>query len=353
MRILIARTDRIGDVLLSTPVIKAVRGKFPGAYVAFLVRPETADIVRNNPGVDEVIICDKLKTHKGLTGIFRLSSRLSGLKFDMALILHPTNRVHLACFFAGIPRRVGFDRKLGFLLTDRLAHTKQEGVRHETEYTLDVARRVGADTGDKRPVMCVPEGVREAAASLLRAHGIEAGMRAVAVHAGASCVSKRWPAENFARVAETLARDYGVSIVLVGGKDDAAYSREVARGVRDKINPADLTGKTSVSLLGGVLEKCALLISNDSGPVHVAVAVGTPVISIFGRKDPGLSPDRWAPLGPRDVALHKDAGCDVCLAHNCDKGFLCLKAVTPGEAALAAGRILEPRFDPSRQIPGL
>jgi ADP-heptose:LPS heptosyltransferase len=158
------------------------------------------------------------------------------------------------------------------------------------------------------------------------------------VHAGASCPSKRWPPQRFAQAADLLSEKYGADIVVVGGKGTEEISRKVISSMKRKA--FDVTGKLSLGALAELLLRSRLFVSNDSGPVHVAVAVGTPVVAIFGRKDPGLSPRRWGPLGPRDIVLHKDVGCVKCLAHNCDKGFKCLTAVTVEDVVRAAEKIL-------------
>ncbi len=148
-RILIVRTDRIGDVLLSTPVIKNLRDAYPNAYIAMMVSPYAKEIVDGNPYLDEVITYDKDGKHKGWLRSAKFAKRLGQKKFDLALILHPTNRVHLVTFFAGIKKRVGYNRKLGFLLTDRVEHTKQLGQKHEVEYNLDLVRYLGIAPQDK------------------------------------------------------------------------------------------------------------------------------------------------------------------------------------------------------------
>lgn len=338
MRILIARTDRIGDVILSTPAIKAVRDAYPDAYIAFCVSPEALEIVDKNPYLNEVIVYDKKKKYRNLFGMIRFILKIRRKRFDTALILHPTNRMNLACFFAGIPRRVGFDRKMGFLLTDKIPHTKQEGKKHEMEYTLDVVRKIGIEPVDKKLYMSLHKGVEEEVKKVFEENGIERIGNIVAIHPGASCPSKRWPEEFFAETIEKLVKKYGARVIIVGSSSDEKTGRAIMDYLT--VKAVDLTGKTSLSILAGILSKSRLFISNDSGPVHIAVSVGTPVIDIFGRNDPGLSPRRWGPLGPSDIVFHKDAGCIRCLAHNCDKDYKCLKAITPDEVVSAAKNFL-------------
>ena len=148
-RILVIRTDRIGDVILSTPLIKALRKNFPRSFIAVMVRPYARDIVLGNPYLNETIIYDKYGAQRPFWKSIKFAWDLKKKKFDLALILHPTNRAHLVTFLAGIKKRIGFDRKMGFLLTDKIEHRKQEGQKHELEYTLDVIRRLGIEPEDK------------------------------------------------------------------------------------------------------------------------------------------------------------------------------------------------------------
>ncbi len=338
MRILITRTDRIGDVMLSTPVIKAVRDRYPDAYIAFCVGPQAFEIVDKNPYLNDVIVYDKKGKHKSIFGITRFIFGIKRIKFDMAIILHPTNRMNLTCFLAGIPKRIGYDRKLGFLLTDKIPHTKQEGKKHEVEYTLDVIRHIGIEPSDKRLYMSLHKDTERKIKEIFQTHDINKMDKIVAINPGASCPSKKWPIEYFSEVIDRLNKEYGAKVIILGGPDSKEAARLLLGSIKTKA--IDLTGKTSVSLLAGILSKSHLFISNDSGPVHIAVSVGTPVIAIFGRSDKALSPKRWGPLGPSDVVLHKDVGCRICLAHRCEKDFKCLKVITADEVVEAVEKFL-------------
>jgi heptosyltransferase-2 len=337
-KILIVRLDRIGDVLLSTPVIRAVREAFPASHIAVMVQDYAKEIVAGNPYLDEVIVYNKSGRHKGFSGNFRFLWRLRRKKFDMALLLHPTKRTHLLAALAGIPNRVGYNRKLGFLLTTRIEHTKQYGLKHEVDYALDLLRHIGIDPKWRTLYMPVNSRSEERISEIFKSSGIGKNDLCIAINPGASCVSKRWPAAKFAKVARSLIEKYGAKVVIVAGGADKKLGDEVAALIDgDCVN---LSGKTSVADLASVLRRVKLFVSNDSGPVHIASAVGTPVVAIFGRNDRGLSPRRWGPVGERDTILHKDVGCDICFAHNCKKGFKCLEAITVDEVLAAAGKIL-------------
>ncbi|OGX29243.1 MAG: lipopolysaccharide heptosyltransferase II [Omnitrophica WOR_2 bacterium RIFCSPHIGHO2_01_FULL_49_10] len=338
-RILIVRTDRIGDLLLSTPAIKAVREAYPGAHIAVMVQPYVEEIVDGNPYIDEVILYDKDNKHKGFFGSLGFIFELKGKKFDIAIILHPTDRSNLIPFLAGIPERVGYDKKLGFLLTKRLKDTKHLGEKHEIDYNFDVLRAVGIVAKDRTLYMPIKAEYERVIDRFMALNDIGSKDVIVAVHPGASCPSKRWPAYRFGRVADELMDKYNVRIVIIGGPSDVKTVKEVGTGMLR--SPMILSEEHSLGEVAALLKKCRLLISNDSGPVHIAVAVGTPVVSIFGRLDPGLSPQRWGPVGPNDIVIHKDVGCEECLAHNCKLSFKCLDAITVEDVLSAAERLLK------------
>ncbi|MFA5156882.1 MAG: lipopolysaccharide heptosyltransferase II [Candidatus Omnitrophota bacterium] len=342
-RILVVRTDRIGDVLLSTPVFKALRQAYPSAYIAAMVSPYAKEIVEGNPYIDDVIIYDKDFKHRSWSRSMKFASRLRKKHFDLALILHPINRSHLIAFFAGIKRRIGFDRKLAFLLTDKIKHVKQEGDRHELEYTLDLVRYLGIEPQDKQPFMPLKPDSEKWADELFSRESLTAQDRLLAINPAASCPSKIWPAERFAETADKLADKYGFKVLIFSGPKDTKLAETVLGHMQHRV--INLAGKTSVSQLASALKRCSLFISNDSGPVHIAAAVGVPVISIFGRNQKGLSPKRWGPVGPLDIILHRQAGCIECLAHNCLKDFACLKLIKVDDVVKAADTILEARRD--------
>ncbi len=337
-KILIVRLDRMGDVVLSTPVIKAIRGAYPESHIAMMVRTYSRDIVEGNPYLSEVIIYDKNGTHKGLIGNLRFIRELRNKKFDTVVVLHPTNRTHLILRLSGIPDRIGYDKKLGFLLTKKIPHTKQFGMKHEIAYNLDVLKYIGIEPKDSKLYMPVNSISERKITKLLTANGVNNSDLLVAINPGASCASKRWGIEKFAKAANGLVEKYGAKIIIISGDVDKHFGDGLALLIKN--NCINLSGKTSIADTASVLRRVKLFISNDSGPVHVSCAIGTPVIAIFGRGDRGLSPKRWGPSGRSDIVLHKDAGCDICYAHNCRTGFKCLDSITPQEVLDAADQIL-------------
>jgi lipopolysaccharide heptosyltransferase II len=338
-RILIARTDRLGDVVLTTPVIKLLRREFPDAYIAFMVRPYTKDVLINNKDIDEVITYDKDQGQQSFVDTVKFAMNLRKKQFDMAIAMHPTNRVHMIMFIAGIPVRIGYDRKLSGLLTKRIIHRKQEGTFHEVEYNFKMLENAGISTENADPIPYMFTGSEEK--KYVDSIFLDKGLteKVVAIHAGASCESKRWPVERFAEVCRDILKNYGCDIVLIGGPDTSEINAKISEITKAKIH--DMTGRFSVGELAEFLRRCKLLISNDSGPVHIATAVDTPVLSIFGRSSAGLSPTRWKPIGDRNIVIHGNAGCDDCKAHNCENDFRCLEVVTSADVMEGVEKMLD------------
>ena len=337
-KILIVRMDKIGDLVLSTPAIKAVRDAYPDSHITVLVRPYAREIIEGSPYINEVITYDKTNGNKGLLKNIKFIMSLRKKKFDLALVLHPKNRTHIYIFLAGIPVRVGYDKKMGMLLTKKIPHIKQYGLKHEIDYTLDLLRYIGIEPKDKSLYIPINEASEKKISDILAKNNVSDKDLIVTIHPGSSCPSKRWKSERFAMVADSLAQKYKAKIIIIAGPSDKIFGDKMAALMKSE--KIDLSGKTRVADLASILKRSSLFISNDSGPVHIACAVGTPTIAIFGRNDRGLSPRRWRPTGKRDIVLHKDLGCETCLSHNCDRSFACLDAISVEEVLDAADRIL-------------
>ncbi len=304
-RILVIRLDRIGDVVLTTPVIQRLREAYPTAFIAMMVRPACRELIDGNPYLNDVIDYDKDGVHHGWFRTIQFARGLRRYRFDTAIVVHPTRRSHWIPWLAGIPARIGYGRKDGWLLTHRVPHHKQEGERHEAEYAMELLQVLGLHpSGPLRPFVPVASTRSQDIERRLAQQGVKAGEALVAVHPSASCVSKRWMPDRFAQVADQLIETHGVRVVLIAGSgDDARNAEAVERAMRHR--PINVAGQLSVGELAALLARCRVLLSNDSGPVHVAAAVGTPVVALFGRAQAGINAARWRPLGPRHVVLDK------------------------------------------------
>ena len=327
LKVLVVRLDRVGDVILSLPAVAAIRERFPNAMISVMVRPYTQALIEGHPLVDETIpyFYEKGGRHRGL-GNLRFIREIAKRRFDIAFILHPSLRSNLVPFLAGIPYRIGFRSHAPFFLTKSVVDRRAEGLKHESDYTLDIVRAFGIRSlpEKKMSLPVSPEEARKVSGILEQTPwGGNEGI--VAIHAGASCPSKRWPKERFLELAKRIMKEMPYRVAIVGGKEEV----ELGAYFRKEGGPRllDLTGRLDLKELAAFFKRCEALITNDSGPVHVAAAVGTRTLCIFGRNQAGLSPVRWKALGKNHEVIQKDVGCVVCLAHRCTIDFECLKAV--------------------------
>ena len=306
--ILLVRTDRIGELLLTTPAFGAVRESFPGAKITLLVKPSSSPVVEGNPCVDSIVRLDPGPDLDSIAKRLRFIRFLGGSGFDMVIIFNPSKFFNVAVFLAGIPVRVGYDRKLGFLLTNAIEDKKYLCEKHEVEYNLDLAKAARAGILNKKLCFPLAETDERAAAEILAQSGI-AGGAFVAVHPGTSNPEKLWPAERFARVCDKMIDAFGIKAVLVGGEDERGAAGEVKAKMRNAAT--DLTGRLALKEFGALLKRSALLISCDSGPVHIASAVGTPVVALFGEARPGGSSKRWGPYGEGHIVVGRPRVADI------------------------------------------
>ncbi len=334
-RILITRTDRLGDLVLSTPIFSAIRKKFPDAWITCLTAIENRAVVEGNLYLDEVILYDKKGREKNWFGNILLARKLASKKFDAVIHLHATNRMHFLTWLAGIPERVGWSRRLPWTLTKAYPDIKKEGVRHEAEYNFHLLQFLEISAPSiLQTFFPVHEKAQLSLERLLDEEKVSSQKPWIVLNPSASCPSKRWPAGYFASLIEKIHAHSESEIFVIGTRSDRTIANQIRQA--STIPFHDLTGRLSLSGLAELLRKSQLLISNDSGPVHMACAVGTPVVSIFGRKQDGLSSKRWGPLGEKSKVVWKDVGCTQCLAHQCQIQFLCLDAISADEVFQAA-----------------
>lgn len=337
-RVLVMRTDKIGDVVLSLPVLGALRRRFPAAFIALMVRPYTRALVSNDPCADRVLLYDKQGIGRSLWRTLAFAGQLRRLRFDCCLVLNPSVRNHIIAFLAGIPRRIGYHSKAGFLLTERLPNTKHRGEKHEVDYTLDLLSPLGIAVQGLRPQIVPDPGMTSWAQDYLAGLGLGGGTPFCMINPGSADPSRVWPAERYAAVADHLVRVRRLPVVITSGKPDAAVARQVLERMAE---PAvDLIDKTDLAQQAALISRCRLFISPDTGPMHIASAFNVPVIALFGRKDRGVGPQRWGPLSDTSRVIQKDVGCSQCLAHACRKGFLCLQAIAVQDVLAVVDAIL-------------
>jgi ADP-heptose:LPS heptosyltransferase len=264
-------------------------------------------VVEGNPCVDSIINLDPGPDLDSLAKRLRFIRFLGNSAFDMAIIFNPSKFFNVAAFLAGIPVRTGYDRKLGFLLTNAIEDKKYLCERHEVEYNLDLAKAAGAAVSSKKLYFPLTEADERAAAEILAQNGISGAF--VSVHPGTSNPEKLWPAERFALVCDKMIDVLGIKVVLVGGEEERGTAGEVKAKMRNTVT--DLTGKVALKEFGALLKRSDILISCDSGPVHIASATGTPVVALFGEARPGGSSKRWGPYGEGHIVIGRPKVTDI------------------------------------------
>ena len=316
-RILVVRPDRIGDVVLSLPVLNALRSRWPEAYLAMLVRPYTRDVLLENPCLDAIIEDEPDSHHRGMAGFFGQVRRLKTHGFDTALILMPTARIAWLLFMAGIPRRISVGRKVYHALTFTRSISRHRYIplRHESDYCLELARAIGA--GDHldggRPLIVVTEAERTRARAIL---GPAAGRPVVGIHPGNGRNAPNWTVERYDELARRIQERHEATIVITGSAAEATLAEAIGSRLDGPF--LSLAGKLTLRELIAVIGELDLLVSSSTGPMHLAGAQGVPTVSIFCPL-PARSPQRWRPLGGRDRILAPPSG----QCPTCERGPLC------------------------------
>lgn len=349
MKILVRATNWVGDAIMALPALRAVRAKFADAHIAIVARPYVADIYRGQGVCDELIAYDPRGAEKGIGGRERLASRLRAERFDAALLLQNAFDAAWLAWRAAIPERIGYARDgRGILLTKSIAVPKAGEIpAHEQFYYLELVRRAGwveRAEGEREISLAVSREARESAEAKLVAAGTRprsqansgapgsaSGLR-VAIGAGASYGSaKCWLPERFAEVANRLMSESDAEIILFGTAGETAVSNAIIAGMKRK--PIDLTGKTAIAELPALLSRCQLFVGNDSGAMHVASAVGLPVVAIFGPTDPFGT----APVTPKCTIVQEKPYCSPCFLRRCPTDHRCMTRVSV-ESVTAAAR---------------
>jgi heptosyltransferase-2 len=294
-RLLIHGTNWIGDVVLISPAVRALREAYPDAEIGYLARGALADALRGDTRVDEVIHYDRAGRHRPPFGTLRLARALRARRFDLAVLFPKSFESALISRLAGIPRRAGWRTDgRGMLITHGRPMGEEDRARHHVWQFFEPARFAGAapplpeELRVEFPVSAVD---REEARSLLEEAGLADRRFLLAVHAAASKEPRAWHAERFAEAASRIAGARGGTVLLLGGPADGATCARIRAACAGPC--VELWGRTTIPGMAAVIERADLFLGNDSGPMHLAAAVGTHTVAIFG---PG-SPERTAPVG--------------------------------------------------------
>ena len=336
MKILIRATNWVGDAIMALPALRAVRKRFPDAEITIVARPYVADIYRDQEICDQLIPYDPKGLHAGFSGRERLAAELRARKFDVALLLQNAFDAAWLAWRARIPERIGYARHARSLLLTQSVPLPRQGEipAHEKYYYLELLRRAGWGNSAKDETFIglrVPEEKRRSADEFLSKSGVRLGAVRIAVAAGASYGSaKCWPPLRFAEVANRLQSETEAEIILFGTAAEANVSTAISAEMPRP--PIDLTGKTAIADLPALLSQCQLFIGNDSGAMHVAAAVGLPIVAVFGPTDPHGT----APVTPRCSIVQQKPYCSPCFLRRCPTDHRCMTAITADMVQAAA-----------------
>jgi lipopolysaccharide heptosyltransferase II len=343
-RILAVRLDAIGDVLMTTPALRALKESRPGRHLTLLTSYAGAQVARLLPMVDEVLEYDApwMKATAPRSDIrpdLEFIDRLRRGRFDAAVIFTVFSQnplpAALLCFLAGIPRRLAHCRENPYqLLNDWVPEIEpHETIRHEVRRQLDLVAAVGARARDERLSLRIPPSSRPRVDRLLRELGIRAHQPWIVVHPGSTAPSRRYPAEGFAEAAGRLAREDALPIIFTGSDPE----RSLIESIRDAMGAPSfsMAGALDLGTLAALIARASLLLANNTGPVHIAAAVGTPVVDLYALTNPQHTP--W--MVPHRVLSHA-VPCRYCYKSLCPEGHHdCLRRVPP-EAVVGAVRAL-------------
>lgn len=312
-KILLVKLGAVGDLVIASALFDSLRKHFPRARIVLLTGKACRRTVENNPCLDRLILADDAVIFKGslwsrLGEVLRLVRLLRRERFDLAFVLHRAWPFNLLVALCGIPRRVGFARgREGVLLTHRVI---PQPARNERETYLDLLRALGAAVRYEGCFYYLSRQEDEFLAGFLRRHHIREEDHLIAIAPGGGknvksvMPSRRWPAENYGRLIRNILQEFPCRILLVGGPDD----RDVVSRIRlEHPQCLDATGM-SFGEMASVLRRCRLFIGNNSGPLHIASAMGVPTLSFNGPIDPL----EWVPPEPRNTILYKQVECSPC-----------------------------------------
>ena len=326
-RILIIKPRAIGDVILATIVTRNLRLAFPDAEIDFLTEPPAREVVENNPYLNRVLLYD-VKTHGPLYYI----REVRGRRYDLVIDLFGNPRTALLTRMSGAALRVGYDfrgRRYAYSL-----RVQPRGDRvHNTQFNLDALEAIGVPIVDRSLHVTIDDTDREYVSAFLAESSLQASPL-VALGTGGGWYTKRWALERFAELGDRLVARVGVTVIPVWGPGQ----REEAEKIRSLMKEtAFVPPPTTLRQLGALFERCAFLVSNDSGPMHLAAAVGTPVLGIYGPTNPLLQ----GPYGDHHLVVRKDGlPCLGCNYTGCPIGHPCMRDLTVDAVFQAAEHLV-------------
>lgn len=321
--ILVINTMHIGDLMLVTPALRTLRANYPKAHIALLTDKPLADLVRCNENIDECILIDKHGRDKGILALIRFIRQIRKRHFDLVINYHRNERASVIASFSGGKKIVGYAQPFFHRFFDHwmpnlaMADTPKDKVMHQTLCHLKVLQEAAGCTklDDRGLEMWLPPEEEKKASDLWQKEFAEDD-RVIAFNIGASWMTKRWIDAYFAECADHFIQE-GYHIAFLGGPTDVAIVKACIEKMKEKDSPKVhvFTGKVSLTVLAGLLRRCCLFLTTDSGPMHVGVAMNVPIVTMFG-----ASPvPTFYPYDGKDIVIKTPESCHPCGIHDCPK----------------------------------
>jgi heptosyltransferase-2 len=345
--VLVLQTSFLGDTVLTLPLISEIKRRFSKSKLTLLCSPHAKELLSDHPAIDEIIVDDKRKADRGYRGLWRKAKLLRTKRFTLALCPHKSFRSGLLLLLAQIPHRVGFSQsKSSFLFHRRV---NRDAARHDLERTLSILEGVGISLDQCRRKLELPITAerREKVAARLRSLGVDTSTILVGLHPGSVWATKRWFPEGFARLIGLLKERYACEVLLFGGPEDAECIGNIQK--LSGGHGMSLANRITLADLPAALSMCSVLVTNDSGPMHIAVARGVPVVAIFCATTPSLG---FYPYSSRAVVVEANLSCRPCSPHGGRRCPLttedCIHLIRPEHVLEAVGQLLDTAVQPSR-----
>jgi heptosyltransferase-2 len=323
-RILVKGTNWVGDTILSFPAVNALRCLFQQSHIAVLAKSHLAELWRANPDINEVISFDRAKGAQRIFDELRMSRLIKQQGIDLAVIFPRSFSSAWMIFLGGVPHRIGYKGEVrDWLLTERVARSTQILSAHRMYYYLHLIERLGRGPSPSLPTLSL-NGELEKWADNFLSHNSLRGRILIGFNPGATYgEAKCWPLEKFVELGKRLRQTYDASILIFGSPQpkEQELNTTIAEGIGEGC--LNLSGQTSLLELASLLRQCHLLVTNDTGTMHVAAAVGTPVVAIFGPTDPRTT----SPVGEEHVIISREVPCSPCLKRVCPEDHRCMNLI--------------------------
>ena len=338
--VLILQTSFLGDTVLTLPLICEVRRRFPVKKLTLLCLPPSRELLLDHPAIDEIITDDKKNSDRGWRGVRRTAARLKEKQFTVALTPHKSLRSAFLLYLADIPHRVGFRESRGWFLFHQRAERNPR--LHDVERNLSVLQAFGVPPEDCRRTIDMPvaPAMQHTVDEKLRALGVSDREPIFGVSPGSVWRTKRWSSAGFAALIRMLREKHGCQVLLFGGSEDAAVVEDVQRQCGH--SAISLVGRIGLGELAAAISRCRVFVTNDSGPMHIAVARRIPTVAVFCATTPDLG---FYPYTSNAIVVQRDLACRPCASHGgrrCPLGTEdCIRQISPQTVMQAVETLLQ------------